>query len=175
MNKTALSLLVYLSLCFFASGADSQITAEVKKKLLAEVAGFQQDLLQADQQIYKLQQDNNAIIVKLQNMESWGLLQQEEKESYYQQVLEAENNWAEAKATIDLEKMKQKQLADKYDRIKRIFCLLAGSCAALLFLKFEKLLQPILTSLAGPWVLLTPFIGVSVCFSVGYGVAYFFL
>lgn len=173
MCKKILICFVCLFSCINLSASESLLNTEIKKKILIEVTGLQQDLLKADQQIYKLQQDNNIIIAKLENMESWGVAQQEEKESYYEQVLEAENSWAQAKADVDLEKVKTRQFADKYNKIKRIFCILAGCFFTLVYLKFDKLIGPLLASFTGPWSFLVPYISPVLCFSVGYGTAYF--
>jgi hypothetical protein len=168
MNK----LFLFLILCL-SSVASAKPNLAVKQKVVEELELLTQDLQVADSLVRELQQDNLKVQQSLKDVESWGVAQQEEKEKYYEEALSFENRLAESRRQIDLEKLKQKELTDKYRQVKQTFGYICGGLFAFLYLTVLAPGIKNFLTVFGAWSPVISILSPLIAFGAGYFLIYF--
>jgi phage shock protein A len=99
---------------------DTNVNAQIKKKLHAEVKSLQADITSASKEISKLRKEKTAILKNLQDMEAWGNEQEEDKFEYYESAKQLEQKADEALAGLEKEKQASKDMQERYRFIKKL-------------------------------------------------------
>jgi hypothetical protein len=164
-------------LCLFFVGllnftSYGKVNNDVKQKIFEEITLLQQDLQIADSLVRELQQDNLKMQQNLKAVENWGVIQQEEKEKYYGELLLFENKLDESRRQVDLEKLKQKELADKYAKVKQIFGYICGALFVFLYLTIGAPLVRNLSPAFGIWSPMLSLLSPAIAFGAGYLLIY---
>jgi hypothetical protein len=105
-------------------------------------------------------------------MESWGILQQSEKDRYYGDAVDSENRRAEIQSKLDVEISNKRVLLAHYHRLKMILGCVMGIFLLLLYTRFSAATSQILIPMLGPWAYLINILGPIGAFGVGYCIIY---
>ena len=159
-------------ICLFSFNLFGKPADGVKQKIFEELTLLQQDLQVADSLIRELQQDNLKMQQNLKALENWGVVQQEEKEKYYEELLTFENKLDETRKQVDLEKIKQKELLEKYRRVKQIFGYICGALFLFLYFTAGTTIVKNFSTLLGVWSPLLYVVSPLLSFGFGYFLIY---
>jgi hypothetical protein len=170
MKQLLISLLLVLPVADVT--ASESLNATIKRKLKVELVELRKDIAEADNTADKLREDRIVIDGSLKNMESWGVTQQQEKETYYNETVETRRQLTALSEKIV--QLKAKAAADlkKYHRLKSLACYFVAVAMVLLYFRFGAVLVSSLSVVAGS---LAPFVtiaGPAGAFGVGYLAVY---
>jgi uncharacterized membrane protein len=146
----------------------------IKQQIIEELFELKKDLQQAKVQLDSLAVNNQQIKISLNEMESWGLLQQEEKERYYAQAIEASAETETIRAQLDQEKALRAKVSSSYNRIKNILGCLFGTMLAILVFKLNNSFLGSLGASALPQLRLLGFVAPVAGFALGYLAIYLY-
>lgn len=168
--------LIYLQLFVFLIGSADASTNIIRQKLKIEVSALRKDISEADSTVYRLRDDKSKIESNLRDMESWGIVQQHDKDEYYTETVEVRRQAVEQAATsaAKIDKLKAKIELDfkKYRRLKAIACYFVAVAFVLLYLRYGARLVSLLSVSTGPWAPLLTFGGPVGAFCAGYLLVY---
>jgi hypothetical protein len=174
MWRTMLIFFVGLTLSSRGAAPTKANAAFIKQQLAAEIAGLLKDLDAADIQLQSLTQDNQQIKLALNDMEAWGLLQQQEKDRYYTQSIDALSEISAVRGALDAERAGQEKLLNNYRKLKSIMGYLFGTLLALIYLKFSSTFLSIASLAGGPQMKLLSYLAPAACFGAGYIAVYLY-
>jgi len=146
----------------------------IRQQIIEELFELKKDLSEAKTQLDGLILNNQQIKTSLNEMEAWGLLQQEEKERYYTQAIEAVSETGIVRAQLDQEKALRAKVSSNYARIKNILGCLFGSMLAILVFKLNAGFLGPLGAAALPQLRLLGFIAPVAGFALGYLAIYLY-
>jgi hypothetical protein len=163
-------IICLIGLTITSSGAAPIKTsnAAIKQQLAAEIAGLLKDLDTASEQLQIITQDNQHIKAALNDMESWGLLQQQEKDKYYLQAIDSLSETSAVRGALDTERAGNVKLLSNYQRLKSIMGCLFGSLLAIACFRLSSYFSSTLTLLAAPQLKLLSYLAPVACFGAGY-------
>jgi hypothetical protein len=173
MKKLCVILFFFIFNCLSIAGTSKQANAEIKRKLLIELGALQADLTSADAVVKELQSDKVHMRYNLQAMENWGIAQQEEKDKYYAEALDAESRIAVVQRQVDLEKVRQVELIAKYKKARQVLSYICGAFFLCLYLNFGAPILRAMSGLLGGYALLASFAAPALSFALGYTLIYF--
>jgi hypothetical protein len=78
-------------------------------------------------------------------------VQQKEKMQYYKQAEEAIANYTNVQELLNKREAEYVEAQVKYHRLKRNIAFLMGAVFFLVYLKFSDVINPLLSTLPGPW------------------------
>lgn len=139
-----------------------------REKISLELSALSKDLDGAKLQLQKMNQTNLQIKAALNDMETWAILQQQEKDKYYNETIKAASEISELQGNINLQKSNEEKLKSKYSRVKSILACLAGCVAAFFIFRISNLFT--LT----PQLKTAGYLGTFIGFGLGYMLIYFY-
>ena len=166
MHKYYTILAILLST--FSCLGDTNVNAQIKKKLHAEVKSLQADITSASKEISKLRKEKTVILKNLQDMEAWGNEQEEDKFEYYESAKQLEQKADEALAGLEKEKQASKDMQERYRFIKKLMGYLAGAALVLVYLMYGSKLVALIAPALGPWGFALQYVGPPAVFGLGY-------
>ena len=163
-------IICFIGLTLASSGATSAKTSNIviKQQLAAEIDALIKDLDTASDQLQTLTQDNQHIKTALNDMESWGLLQQQEKDKYYLQAIDSLSETSAVRGALDTERAGNVKLLSNYKRLKSIMGCLFGSLLAIGCFRFSSYFSSTVPLLAAPQLKLLSYLAPVACFGAGY-------
>jgi hypothetical protein len=170
---------LYFSLFFFilnfTAFADTEkpLSVEAKKKISLELSALQNDLDSIKGLVWELRADKLNMKYTLEAMENWGVSQQEDKDKYYAESLEAEVKVASVQRQVDLEKANKVELLAKYRRVKQVLSYICGALFLCLYLNFGAPILRTISSLTMGWGVVLGFATPMLAFVAGYVLIYF--
>lgn len=171
--KNIVCFTIYIFLFAYTASA-KQIEPSIKQQLTAEILELSKDLNTAKEQLQKLTQTNAQVKSALNDMEAWAILQQEEKEKYYTQVVRTSSELSELQGLIDVQKVSQEKLQNKYSRIKSVMGCLAGSILAILCYRFLGTITSAAALAGAPQLKLIGYLAPVLGFGAGYFLIYIY-
>jgi hypothetical protein len=153
-------------------GAELTLNTELKQKLQIELKALREDIQLMDSQVLKLKKDNQEIGANLLDMETWGIAQQEDKDKYYIEAVEADGKRADVQGKLDAEVAHNRVLLARYHRLKAFLGCALGGLFVLLYRRYSLAISAMLVSIAGPWAFLFNATGPLGAFGLGYGIIY---
>jgi hypothetical protein len=164
--------LAFVSLSFAAQPKIDM--AGIKQQIVEELLELKKDLNSAKTQLDSLVLNNQQIKVALNDMEAWGLLQQEEKEKYYNQTVEAVTEISSVRGQLDQEKALRAKISANYARVKNVMACLFGALLAIVVYKItNSFLAPAGVAVL-PQIKLLGFLAPISSFVVGYILVYLY-
>lgn len=155
------------------SSSKRSFNSELKRKLSFELSNLEISMLEAKNEIAQLREDKVHIDTDLKNMESWGKIEQEQKNEYYTRTVEATQQIADVQARVDLEKQKGKATVLRYHRVKSLLGYIFGLLLVFVYVQIgAPLINVLLTTFTGPWGFLIRFLGPVIVFGLGYTAVY---
>lgn len=163
-------IICFIGLTLASSGAapTKPSNIAIKQQLAVEIAALLKDLDTASEQLQTLTQDNQNIKAALNDMESWGLLQQQEKDKYYLQAVDSLSEVSAIRGALDTERAGNVKLLNNYKRLKSIMGCLFGSLLALVCFRFSSYFSSTVPLLAAPQLKLISYLAPVACFGAGY-------
>lgn len=172
-NKIVVYFLIFLLGCSASLNA-KQKNLGLKQQIEIELSELSKDLNTAKTQVQKLTQSNLQIKAALNEMESWGVLQQEEKEKYYNQSVLATLEISELQGSLNVQKATQEKLQNKYSRLKTFFACLCGCVMAAFCYSFSTTISSTVALVGGPQIKLISYLIPLLGFGAGYFAAYLY-
>lgn len=158
--------LMLLSVAGYAEQTKTEFNQEIKRKLLWELKGMQNDMLQLDISVRNLKEDKVEIQRDLDRMRDWGIAQQKEKFEYYENAVKLDDQLSSANSKLIENEKIQIALQNKYTRVKNVMGYVVGALLLLIYLRFVK--ETYLTILLGPYAPIATFAGPAAVFGLGY-------
>ena len=146
----------------------------IKQQIVEELLALKKDLNDAKTQLDNLVQNNQQIKQALNDMESWGLLQQEEKEKYYTQAIDAVSEVSSVRGQLDQEKALRAKVSANYARVKNILACLFGAVLAMFVFRVTSSFLAPLGSAVLPQLRLLSFLAPLASFAAGYAMVYIY-
>ena len=169
MKKYIIFISVFLCAASLNADDKNAFNSELKRRLSLELSNLQTSMMDAKNEIAQLRRDKAHIDADLKNMESWGKVQEQEKNDYYEQIIEANQKTSDVQAQVDTEIEKSKATLLKYRRVKSILGYIFGLVLSYLYIRLgAQALSTIASTLVGPWAFALRFAGPVLAFGAGY-------
>lgn len=169
MKKYIVFISVFLCAASVQAEDKNSFNSELKRRLSIELSNLQTSMMDAKNEIAQLRRDKAHIDADLKNMENWGKVQEQEKNDYYEQIIEANQKTADVQAQVDAEVEKSKTTLLKYRRVKSILGYIFGLVLSYLYICLgSQAIVTLASTLAGPWAIVLRFGGPVIAFGAGY-------
>ncbi len=173
--RKALLTIIFLACASLSFAAQPKVDLTgIKQQIVEELLELKKDLNNAKTQLDSLILNNQQIKAALTDMENWGLLQQEEKERYYNQAIDAAAESSSVRAQLDQEKALRAKMAVNYARVKNIMGCLFGALIFIFVLKLNNSFLGSVTTTAIPQLRLLGFVAPVAGFALGYILVYLY-
>jgi uncharacterized membrane protein len=160
MKKYIIFISVFLCAASLNAEDKNAFNSELKRRLSLELSNLQTSMMDAKNEIAQLRRDKAHIDAELQ---------EQEKNNYYEQIIEANQKTSDVQAQVDTEIEKSKATLLKYRRVKSILGYIFGLVLSYLYIRLgAQALSTIASTLVGPWAFALRFAGPVLAFGAGY-------
>lgn len=172
MSRFALILAFFVGFYSSCPGVTAAETNDqIKAKISTEARLLQKDIADLQKSVSKLKYEKARTETQIKNLKNWGVEEQSSKFFYYAQMEKHEQAYQKSKEELIDEQGNHKKTLEKYQRVKKLFALIAGAALTLLYLQVGRFIS---FQFAGPYAFLFSFFAPIAAFAAGYTFIYLY-